>query len=357
VVAISRRLEGIPLALELAAAQVSVLSPSEILPLLEDGLALAAAPGRLVPTRQRTVRASVAWSYALLDDQERVAFARLGVFTGAFSRDGPLAVAGADMRALAALAAKSMIYPVPSRAGETGYRTLETLRAFALGQLADAVHQVRERHLEWWISRAEQSCGHGLVPLSRPGFDAVYQDIDDLRSALRFAIEHAPRSALRLIANTRDVWHKAAQSEGLQHALRLLELCPEQDAERGWGLAAGGRLAMVAQDHGLAQRLLGEAVAIAQREPEPSLEALVRWLLGISLTLSYRLDDSEGMARSALELFQAQGDEAGEGCSTSLLGFVAVLRGDFTAAGDLLTRALSILASAGDVFGAGHCHW
>jgi hypothetical protein len=114
---------------------------------------------------------------------------------------------------------------------------------------------------------------------------------------------------------------------------------------------------MVAQDHGLAQRLLGEAVAIAQREPEPSLEALVRWLLGISLTLSYRLDDSEGMARSALELFQAQGDEAGEGCSTSLLGFVAVLRDDFTAGGDLPTRALSILASAGDVFGAGHCHW
>jgi DNA-binding NarL/FixJ family response regulator len=297
------------------------------------------------------------WSFELLDAAERSAFARLAVFTGAFSRDGAHAVAEANTQVLAALTAKSMIHPVASRGGATRYRMLETIQAFALEQLADAAKPVRERHLEWWISRAERSCGRGLVPVSRAAFDAVYQDIDDLRSALRFAIEHAPRKGLRLIATTRDVWHKAAQSEGLERALRLLEVCPEQDADRGWGLVAGGRLAMVAQDHELAQRLLGEAVAIARREREPRLEALARWLLGISLALSQRLDESALMARSALDLFRAQSDEAGEGRSTSLLGFVAVLRGDLAAAPELLEQALAILTAAGDVFGSGHCHW
>ena len=171
------------------------------------------------------------------------------------------------------------------------------------------------------------------------------------------SIEHAPARGLRLIATTRDVWYKAAQSEGLRHALRLLDLCPEQDADRGWALAAGGRLAMVAQDHELAQHLLREAVSIARRQGEPSLEALARWLLGISLSLSQRLEESERMARAALELFRAQADEAGVGRSTSLLGFVAVRQGDVSEAEELLERALVILAAAGDVFGQGHCHW
>jgi DNA-binding CsgD family transcriptional regulator/tetratricopeptide (TPR) repeat protein len=355
--AICQRLEGIPLAVELAAAQVAVLSPAEIVPLLEDRLAVAWRAGRLAPARQQTLRASIQWSYELLEPAERAAFARLAVFTGAFGRGGASEVAGADVPMLAALTAKSMIYVVPG-AVRTRYRLLDTLRAFGTERLREAGEEtgVRERHLAWWVSRAEQACGRGTVPASAEGFAELCEDIDDLRAALRFAAAHDPAAGLALMGATRELWYRVAQPEGLQRSLQFLELCQEEGRDRAYAMVTAGRLAITVMDHQHARQLLAEALLIARRGGEAGVEPLACFLLGVSLFLSDQPGEAERSLSRALELYSAAGDRCGTGRSTATLGVVAFFRGDGPRATRLLEEALAVLAAEGDRWGQGLCH-
>lgn len=357
VAAICRRLEGIPLALELAAAQVAVLSAGEIVPLLEDRLAVASSAGRLAPARQQTLRASIEWSYELLDAAEQAAFSRLAVFTGAFGRDGADEVASAGLPMLAALAAKSVIYVVPGASG-TRYRMLDALRAFGVERLQEAQEEtrVRERHLRWWVSRAESACGPGTVPASAQGFEEVREDIDDLRAALRFAETHDPAAGLRLVGSTRELWYRAAQSEGLKRSLRFLELCEQPPRERAYALITAGRLAITAMDHHRARRLLTEAAALAPAAGDAGVEPLACFLHGVSLFLSHELDEAGRFLSRALALYTGAGDGCGIGRSTATLGVVAFFAADWTAATGHLEQALVLLTAAGDRWGQGLCH-
>jgi predicted ATPase/DNA-binding NarL/FixJ family response regulator len=357
VLAICRRLEGIPLALELAAAQVAVLSPAEIVPQLEDRLAAAWRAGRLAPARQQTLRASIEWSYGLLEPAERAAFARLAVFTGAFGREGASRVAAADVPMLAALAAKSMIYVVPGGA-RTRYRMLDTLRAFGTERLQAAGEEagLRERHLNWWVFRAESCCGRGTVPASAEGFEQLCEDIDDLRSALRFAEAHRPAAGLALMGSTRELWYRTAQPEGLERSLRFLELCPEPGRDRRYALITAGRLAITVMDHPLARRLLTEALTLAPGSGDGGIEPLACFLLGVSMLLSEELDGAQRWFSRAHEAYSAIGDGCGTGRSTATLGNVAFFRGDLPSATNLLEQALAILIAEGDRWGQGLCH-
>ena len=357
VLAICRRLDGIPLALELAAAQVAVLSPAEIVPLLEDRLAGGWPAGRLVPARQQTLRASIQWSYDLLAPAERAAFVRLAVFTGAFGRDGAGEVARADVPMLATLAAKSMIYVVPGPV-LTRYRMLDTLRAFGLERLGEAGEEagLRERHLAWWVARAEAACGHGTVPASAQGFEELCDDIDDLRAALRFAAEQNPAAGLAVMGSTREVWYRTAQPEGLERSLRFLDLCPRPRRDRAYALLTAGRLATTVMDQQLARRLLAEALPMASGDGDDGIEPLARFLLGVSLFLSGQLEQAHESLSRALELYSAAGDRCGIGRSTATLGVVAFFGGDWPRATAILEQALALLAAAGDRWGQGLCH-
>jgi len=355
VLAICGRLEGIPLALELAAAQLAVLSPAEIVPLLADRLVDDLR--RLAPARQHTLRASIEWSFDLLEPVERTAFARLSVLTGAFGRDAASQVAGADVSSLAALAAKSMVYVIEG-AIRTRYRLLDMLRAYGLERLREAGEEtsVREHHLAWWVARAEAVCGRGTRPGSTEGFEQLCEDIDDLRSALRFAAERNPATGLRLMASTRELWYRMAQAEGLERCLRFLALCPESGADRAYALLAAGRLAITVQDHALADRVLAEALSLAACSESPGIEPLARFLLGVSLFLSARLDEAELELARAAELYGALSDRCGSGRSSATLGVVAFFRSDWQAATDMLERALATLTAEDDQWGEGLCH-
>ena len=238
--AICRRLEGIPLALELAAAQVTVLSPAEIVPLLADRFAVVSRTR--VPARKQTLRASIEWSHELLTPVERAAFARLAVFTGAFGRDGAAEVAGAGTAMLTELVAKSMIYVVPGPS-RTRYRMLDMLRAYGTERLheAGAETELCQRHLQWWVRRAASVCGHGTVPASAERFEQLCEDIDDLRGALRFAAEANPALGLRLMGDTREVWYRNAQPEGLERALHFLRVSADLGPARAYALITAGR--------------------------------------------------------------------------------------------------------------------
>ena len=213
---------------------------------------------------------------------------------------------------LAVLAAKSMIYVVPG-AVRTRYRMLDTLRAFGLERLRATGEEagIRERHLAWWVARAESACGHGTVPASAQGFEELCEDIDDLRAALRFAATQNPAAGLAVMGSTRELWYRTAQPEGLERSLRFLELCPQPGRERAYALITAGRLATTVKDQQLARRLLAEALTMAGGSGDDGIEPLACFLLGVSLFLSGQLEQAQESLSRALELYSAAGDRCG----------------------------------------------
>ena len=194
---ICRRLDGIPLAIELAAARVRVLAPGQIAAGLSDRFGLLTGGVRGAPSRQRTLEASLDWSYDLLDDAQRLALARLSVFAGSFELDAAEAVVTGDgidsddvLDLVAALAEHSMVQVV-ERHGRARYRLLETIRVHARQRLSelDDTDRVRGRHLEFHIglARLAQEGLHGAQP--GPWVARLAADLADLRAAMDWAAE------------------------------------------------------------------------------------------------------------------------------------------------------------------------
>ncbi len=213
IVEICRRLDAIPLAIELAAARLTSMSPGEIAELLDERFRLLTGGRRRGVERHHTLRATVEWSYSLLGERERTIFDRLGVFAGSFDVDAATAVAGDDELAawdvrdgLDDLVAKSMIVLDDGPDVSTRFRLLETLRQYALERLHDTAHveHYRRRHAEYYATFAEVA-GHGLEGRDEAAwvgrFDA---ERDNLRAAVAWALDAQPAGnselGLRIIA-------------------------------------------------------------------------------------------------------------------------------------------------------------
>ena len=194
---ICRRLDGIPLAIELAAARVRVLAPSQIAAGLSDRFGLLTRGVRGAPARQRTLEASLAWSYDLLCDVQRLALARLSVFAGSFELDAAEAVLGGDgidtgevLDLVAGLLEQSMV-EVASIRGRARYRLLETIRVYARQRLSelDDLDRVRDRHLAFHVDLAARARTglHGARP--EPWVARLTADLDNLVAAMDFAAQ------------------------------------------------------------------------------------------------------------------------------------------------------------------------
>ena len=225
---ICRRLDGIPLAVELAAARVTSMGPAEIAGLLDDRFRLLTGGRRRGVERHQTLRATVEWSYSLLHERERVVFDRLGVFAGSFDADAATAVAGDDelaawdvRDALDDLVAKSMVVLDEGPDATTRYRLLETLRQYALERLDDTgqAEEHRRRHAEHYAKFAE-AAGPGLEGPDEaawlPRFDA---ELDNLRTAVAWSLDaEDPADAelgLRIVAPlVRQVFLRPAAGVG-----------------------------------------------------------------------------------------------------------------------------------------------
>jgi predicted ATPase len=211
---ICARLDGIPLAIELAAARVRALSPTEILDSLRDRFRLLTGGARTAMRRQQTLRASVDWSHALLTGPERVLFRRLSVFLGGFDLDAAQAIAGDAEVAryqildqLALLVDKSLVAAENSR-GRTRYRMLETVRQYALEKLGESgeAEAVRTRHRDYYINFAaalENRTNSG----PRVSVKQAETEIDNLRAAFAWSRDRsAPEAALALASSLRPLW-------------------------------------------------------------------------------------------------------------------------------------------------------
>ena len=193
--AICRRLDGLPLAVELAAARTKLLAPERLLERLDSALPLLTGGARDAPERQRTLRATIEWSYDLLDPAVKELFARLSVFAGSFPLAAAEEVCGADLDGLAALVDSSLLKPI----GDDRFLMLETIREYALERLAasEEAEELRRRHADFFAALAEQAYERR--------FDAEAEwsgrlelDHDDLRAALDWLAANDPDGALEL---------------------------------------------------------------------------------------------------------------------------------------------------------------
>ena len=298
---ICRHLDGIPLAIELAAARVRALAPRQIAAGLSDRFGLLTGGVRGAPARQRTLEASLDWSYSLLDDGQRLALAKLSVFAGWFELDAGAAVLGGDgiggvevLDLIAGLAERSLLQ-VTEREARARYRLLETIRVYAWQRLSelDDPAQVRGRHLEFHVGlagRAQEGL-HGARP--GPWVTRLSADLDDLRVAMDWATETGDLRAL--VGITEPIvrfWFERGLSREVHRRLHeAAEVPGAPDDERVRGLNAAAGLALASCEAASFHRSAEEAVAVARPGDVASTLAVAlaqRALSGVLSGLSTR---------------------------------------------------------------------
>ena len=270
---ICRRLDGIPLAIELAAARVRVLAPGQIAAGLSDRFGLLTGGVRGAPARQRTLEASLDWSYDLLDDVQRLALARLSVFAGSFELDAARAVVGGDgidsddvLDLVAALAAQSLVQVV-ERHGRARYRLLETVRVYARRRLSelDDPDRVRDRHLEFHVGLAGRA--HTGLTGGQPErwMARLAADLDDLRAAMDWAAESGDlRGLVNITEPIVRFWFERGLFGEVHRRLHdAADATGAPDDERVRGLTTAALLAVRGEPAG-AYRLACQAVDAAR---------------------------------------------------------------------------------------------
>jgi predicted ATPase/DNA-binding CsgD family transcriptional regulator len=352
---ICARLEGLPLALELAAARVSVLSPKAILSRLGDRLDAVSGDIRGVPRRHRSLRATIEWSFDLLGSEEQTGFTRLSLFPGSFSLDAAGVVAGVDLDMLGGLVGKSLVTVVPSSGGEVRYRMLDTLRAFGHERLSASGDEdaLRARHLAFYLALAEAVHNSNALGGSDAEARALSEELDNLRAALAWAIDHDRGAGLRLIGASRQAWFRRSQTEGMGWAIRLLEHHRDPDRARALGLLCAGHLAVMHQDHAAARPRLVEAAELAERLGDTGVLAAALHYLGLSDMLSRDLDTAEPEVVRSVELFRDLAQDQGVGRGLGVLGFVLLYKSDLAGADRVLEEALVTVEGCDDAWGQG----
>ena len=354
---ICRRLDGIPLAIELAAARVRVFSVEQIAARLDDRFRLLTTGPRTAVPRQQTLRATVDWSYALLSEPERVLLRRLSVFAGGWTFEAAEAVASADglqphavLDLLAQLVDKSLVLAEHQR-GAVRYRLLETIRQYARERLDEAgeAERTRDRHLAYFLELAEEAEPKLQGPEARAVMDRLEEEHDNLRLAIEWAVQQTGgEAALRLSGALGWFWWvRDFHTEGRRWLARALVASPERRAARMKALHGAAWLAHHQRDADAARALLGESLAIAR---ELNDRATVAWTLHCLGRVAY-FDNAPQAARSlgeqSLVVAQEVGDPSLIAWAHHLLGLAAYLAADDAAARAHYERSLTIRRELG----------
>jgi predicted ATPase/class 3 adenylate cyclase len=319
---ICNQLDGIPLAIELAAARVNVLSVEQISEHLVDRFRLLTGGNRTALPRQQTLRALVDWSYSLLSPAERILFERLSVFAGGWTLEATESICAGDgiasfevLDSLLTLAAKSLVVVDEGVDGRVRYKFLETIRQYALEKLANSkqLSIYRDRHLDWFLDIEEQARpnlfrGEQVVMLNR--LDAEH---DNFRAALSWSMETAVEKGLRLAAGLYRFWR--LRGYWFERLDWLNKLLAQSDAlaptsTRAYALVARGDLELSQGDY----------------------------------------DDAEKSFTESLQIYRQLGNQKGIAQALGELARLSILQGNFFRAGELSQESLEISRKMGDRF-------
>jgi non-specific serine/threonine protein kinase len=399
---ICRQVAGLPLALELAAAQLRSLSLDDLAARLDDSLRLLTRGSRTAPPRQQTLRAALDWSYDLLTEPERLVFCRLAVFAGSFAAPAAEAIGAnpgvpeVDVLDILARLVEQSLVTVQDRVGETRYRLLEPLRQYAQGRLVESeqLQQTQQRHRDWYANLARSAARELLGPNQGAWLDRLAREHDNIRTALGWSLtQHDAAGAGAMIAGIWPFWLQRGHLREGRHWLgQTLAALPEPTPLRALLLWIAGIIAR--PDARQAQQVLAESLALYQQlgnqaeavRPLVSLAGvtlalgdhkqaisyfeqslpvvraaddtlvLVRVLLGLALGMIAVGDTERALAlcHEALALAQQVGDQRAIGAALANLGLVWEARGDDQQASELWSESLALRRRIGDQGGVAH---
>jgi non-specific serine/threonine protein kinase len=355
---ICERLDRLPLAIELAAARVSAMSAAEVLAGLESRVGELRG-GRLAPPHQRTVRATVEWSYRLLDTVEQDAFCNLAVFVGGFDAEAGTAVApGLSLDVLARLVEKSLVSVSESPSGRTRYRLLETVREYALERLVEVgeLAVARERHLGHFAALAPQGPEGWPSPAAPRLVSELEDDYENVRAAVEFSAASDPCSGMPFLAGAWDLFFMLGQADGLRLGELLLERCPERDRTRAGVQVGVAVLRLMQADVEGTRAMLTDALELSAELGERALEGWALFFRGLAATFGGMVDVGREALTKARNLHSKLGLGVGEGRAVAALGLVELSAGEPRRARQLVDEALEIQSATGDLWSQGQCH-
>ena len=353
---VCERLDRLPLAIELAAARIGVMSPAEILANLEARLGTLGGGSRLSPARHKTVRAAVEWSYELLDPTEQRAFRNLAVFVGGFDSAAAMAVIpGLSVDSVVRLVDKSVVASGKTSRGTTRYRLLETVRehAYELLVASGELEGARGRHLHHYLAVAQQA-DPGWPPfITAALLDRRREDYENVRAALEWSAEWDPCVGMRLLAGSRELFQMLGPADGRRLAQLLLARCPARDRCRVEVLITAGLLAMVMADPGASHVFHSDALRLGDELGELELEGFAMFFRGLMQTLSMAVEPARADLEAALVLLRRASNQVGEGMALATLGLTFLITDEPAHARELLEQALVIHTAAGYPWGEG----
>jgi non-specific serine/threonine protein kinase len=370
---ICQRLDGMPLAIELAAARIKALSPEQIAARLDDRFNLLTTGSRAALPRQQTLRAAMDWSHDLLDDAERVLFRRLAVFVGGFTLEAASEVIGDQLLGitnnqlpfldlLTRLFDKSLLLVENAR-----YRMLETVREYAADKLwlSGEEHALRRGHLRWCAQLAEDAEPRLISAEQAAWQERLERDHANLRAALRWAVqgdEAEVLCGLRLAGALWRFWDQRGYlGESRQQLEKLLALPAAQarTEARAKALLHAGILAHYQMERAAADTFLGESLSLWRELGTETrrYEALTRYHLGFAAHRVGDLAAARTHYEAGLALWRALGDEWGLSETLSNLGMLVRREGDYVRAHAYHSESLSLKRRIGDPRGVAYALW
>lgn len=364
VAAICRRLDGLPLALELAAARSKVLTPPALLARLTRRLELLTGGPRDAPARLQTMRDAIAWSYDLLSQREQAVFRRLAVFSGGFTLDaaGAMLDAGtsqpsAVLDAIASLVEKSLLRQAALDTDEPRFAMLATIREFGFEQLelTGELTEVRRRHVAWCLALVGQAEREWIGPLHAAWQDRLEAEIDNLRAAFDWS---------RGAGDDETAWSLASvlwffwfgwgpPREGRTWFAQLLGSgeAPSPSLQAR-ALAGAGMLAMAQGDFASASTQLEQARALAEASQDRAVAGRALFGLGVIAQDEGNPPLAQGRFEAALGEFESIGHRGWMATALNNLGLVVARQGDIEQGEAILTRGLQMHEGLGHAPGA-----
>jgi tetratricopeptide (TPR) repeat protein len=364
IVEICRRLDGLPLAIELAASRLRLLSAPAMLERLDRALPLLSGGPRDLPDRQRTLRNTIDWSYRLLPPAVASLFQRLCVFAGGFTLDAAESICDPGgavemgvLEAIEALLDASLLRRGEVMGGPDRFEMLKTIREYGLDQLQSGgeAEEVQRRHARYFLDLAEAAEPGLRSPDLERHLGMLHVEHDNLRAALAWALQADQGDvALRLVSALWRFWHLQGDfASGRRWAEQALAL--PSAAARSWtrakALLAAGNLAYWQIDKPAVWARLGDALAIFKELGDEAGIAQGTYGAAFGLGLAGRHDEAIDMLLASKALFEKHGDRRAVADSLFGLALMYLLRGDVETARDTGEEALAIHREVGDVFG------